>query len=98
MKEGEMMKYVHIEGEDKGRLRLFALSTCVWCKKTKQLLDDLGVAYEYIYVDHAEAEVKDQIMDEVKRWNPACSFPTLVINEDKCIVGFKEDQIKEAIG
>lgn len=98
MIEGDMMKYEHVEGEDKGKFRLFALSTCIWCKKTKQLLDDLGVAYDYIFVDQAGSEEKEAIMGEVKRWNPACSFPTLVINDEHCIVGYKEDQIKEAIG
>jgi glutaredoxin-like protein NrdH len=30
---------------------LFALSTCIWCKKTKQLLKDLGLEYSYVDVD-----------------------------------------------
>lgn len=92
------MKFEHVEGEQKANIKLFALSTCVWCKRTKQLLDNLGVAYDYTFVDHLEGETRDQVMDEIKNWNPACSFPTLVINDEKCIVGFKEEQIKEAIG
>ncbi|MDD5684459.1 MAG: glutaredoxin family protein, partial [Methanoregulaceae archaeon] len=28
----------HIDGEDKGKVVLFALSTCGWCAKTKELL------------------------------------------------------------
>ena len=36
-------------------------------------------------------------MEELKKWNPRCSFPTIVINDSKCIVGFKEDDIKEAV-
>lgn len=92
------MEFEHVDGEEKAKIKLFALSTCVWCKKTRQFLDDLGVAYDYIYVDHKEGEEKSKVMREVKMWNPACSFPTLVINDEKCIVGFKEDQIREAIG
>jgi len=92
------MKFEHVEGEQKAKIKLFALSTCVWCKRTKQLLDNMGVAYDYIFVDHLEGQPRDEVMDEIKNWNPACSFPTLVINDEKCIVGFKEDQIKEVIG
>jgi glutaredoxin-like protein NrdH len=33
----------------------------------------------------------------VRKWNPACSFPTIVIDDKKCIVGFKEDEIREAV-
>ena len=46
-----MVKKEHVEGENKGKILLYALSTCGWCRKTRQLLDDLGVAYDYIYVD-----------------------------------------------
>jgi glutaredoxin-like protein NrdH len=33
----------------------------------------------------------------VEKWNPDLSFPTLVINDSKCIIGFKEDAIKAAL-
>jgi glutaredoxin len=91
------MKFEHVEGEDRGKILLFALSTCVWCNKTKDLLNKLGVKYDYIFMDHLKGNDKDEAMGEVKKWNPACSFPTLVINDEKCIVGFKEDKILEAL-
>ena len=86
----------HVPGKDIGHVMLYALSTCVWCKKTKQLLDELGVAYDYEYVDMLKGDEKDEVMNIVRRWNPECSFPTLVINE-KCIVGFRENAIREAL-
>ena len=36
-------------------------------------------------------------MEEVRKFNPSCSFPTIVIG-DKIIVGHKEDEIKAALG
>ena len=92
-----MLQTEHVEGENKGKIMLYALSTCGWCRKTKELLNELGVEYEYIYVDLLEDEDADTAMDEVKKWNPRCSFPTLVI-DDKCVVGFKEDEIREVLG
>jgi glutaredoxin-like protein NrdH len=88
----------HIEGQDKGKLVLFALSTCGWCKKTRALIEDLDADYEYVYVDLLKGKERDEIVEMVKKWNPQVSFPTLVVNDEKCIVGFKEDEIKEAIG
>jgi len=76
---------------------LYALSTCGWCAKTKSLLDDMGVAYDFTYVDHLQGENREQAIEEVKDWNPSCSFPTLVINDEICIVGFKEDEIRKAL-
>ncbi len=91
------MKIEHVKGENKGKIMLYALSTCGWCKKTKKLLDDLGVEYHYIYVDHLEGNEKEKTLEEIMKWNPRCSFPTVVINNKKCIVGFKEEKIKEAL-
>ncbi|MBA3046179.1 MAG: glutaredoxin family protein [Candidatus Thermoplasmatota archaeon] len=92
------MKYEHIGGINKGKVMLFALSTCVWCKRTKQLLNTLGVEYDYIFVDQLQSAEKQETMGELEKWNPRCSFPTLVINDDKCIVGFKEDEIRAVLG
>ena len=92
-----MIEMTHIKGAEKGSIKLYALSTCIWCKKTKQLLDRIHVAYDFVYVDLLEGEKKDEVMAEVRKWNPRGSFPTLVIN-NHCIVGFKEDDIREKLG
>jgi len=91
------MKTKHVKGENKGKIMLYALSTCIWCKKTKNFLDDLGVEYNFIYVDYLEGDEKEKTKKEIMKWNPRCSFPTIVINDKVCIVGFKEDKIKEAL-
>jgi glutaredoxin len=91
------MKLKRVSGEDRGKVVLFALSTCGWCKKTKRLLNDLGVAYSYVDVDQVEEDEKTEVADELKKWNPKSSFPTLVIDDESCVVGFKEDEIKKAI-
>ncbi len=88
----------HIKGKNKGKIMLYALSTCGWCKKTKELLNKLGVEYSYIFVDLLSGNDKDKVMKDIEKWNSNLSFPTLIINNQKCIVGFKEDKIKEAIG
>ena len=93
-----MVKTQHIKGKNKGKILLYALSTCGWCKKTKDLLNNLGVEYSYIFVDLLDEADKENVMNDVRKWNPICSFPTVVINEKECIVGFKEDKIKEALG
>ena len=92
-----MVDKTHVEGENKGKIILFALSTCGWCKKTKKLLNELGVEYHFVDVDLLQGDDRDKTMKELEGWNPRYTFPTLVIN-DKCIVGFKEEEIKEVLG
>lgn len=79
-------------------LVLYTLSTCIWCKKTKALLNELGIKYKYFDIDMLEGEEKDRAMDEVKKWNPRCSFPSLVVNNEQCIVGFDEEKIRKVLG
>ena len=78
-------------------VKLYALSTCGWCAKTRKLLEELGVAYDYEYVDQLKGEERDGAIKRVEKWNPACTFPTLVIKDNKCIIGFKEDEIRQAL-
>jgi len=89
---------VKVKGINKGSIRMFTLSTCIWCKKTKQFLSELGVEYDYTDLDLLEGAEKERVMNDLKRWNERCSFPTLVINNERCIVGFKEVEIREALG
>lgn len=88
----------HIDGKDKGDVRFYGLSTCIWCKKTRELLNKLGIDYYRVDVDLLEKSDKDRAVDEVKKYNPECSFPTLVINSDQCIVGYDRDAIEKALG
>jgi len=90
------MKMNHVSGMSKGKIILYALSTCVWCRRTKQLLDQLGVEYQYVDVDLLVGDEKTTATEEVKSLNPRCSFPTLAIDE-KCIVGFDEQKIRDSV-
>jgi glutaredoxin len=76
---------------------LYALSTCSHCKNTKEFLDSCGVKYDFVYVDQAIGDERKALIEEVKKHNPSCSFPTLTVG-DRVIVGFKEQDIKEALG
>jgi glutaredoxin len=91
------MTVVHIPGKKSRHIMLYALSTCGWCQKTKKLLDDLGVGYDYEYVDLLQGDEREKAIKEVSSWNPRCNFPTMVIDNEKCIIGYKEDEIREAI-
>lgn len=77
-------------------VKLYSLSTCVHCRATKKLLDEHNVEYEWTDVDLLDTVDKAAAVAEVKRLNPRCSFPTLLI-DDLVIVGYREEVIKEAL-
>ena len=88
------MNLKHVDGEDKGKVVLFALSTCGWCKKTRMLLEDLEIAYDYIYVDLTSGDERAEAVETLEKFNSDVSFPTLVVNDSEVILGFKMDEIE----
>jgi glutaredoxin len=78
-------------------VKIFSLSTCSHCKATKKFLGDCTIKYDFVDVDLLQGEERAAILEEVKKFNPQCSFPTVIIG-DKIIIGFKEKEIKEALG
>ncbi len=78
-------------------VKIYSLSTCSHCKSTKKMLSDCTIQYDYVDVDTIQGEERAAILEDVKKFNPKCSFPTIIIG-DTVIVGFKEKEIKEALG
>jgi glutaredoxin len=55
-----MIDFKKVDGKDVGDIKMFALSTCGWCKKTKAFLSDHGIAYSYVDVDLLEGGEMDE--------------------------------------
>jgi len=78
-------------------VKLYSLSTCSHCRATKRLLDECTVQYDFTDVDLLDGDERATILEDVRRLNPRCSFPTIIIGE-KVIVGYREKEIKNALG
>lgn len=89
------MKFNKVEGKNVRDIKLFALSTCGWCKKTKDYLKDLKLEFYYVDVDTLEGEELESVKKEITKWNPQMSFPTIVVDNEECIIGFQPEKILE---
>lgn len=78
-------------------VKVYSLTTCSHCKSVKKLLSECMVKYEFTDVDMLKGEEKKAILEDVKKYNPRCSFPTIIIG-DNVIVGYRENEIKAALG
>ena len=78
-------------------IKIYTLSTCSHCKATKKLLNECAVKYEFTDVDLLSGKERTAILEDVKKFNPECTFPTIIIG-DKVIVGFQENEIRLALG
>jgi len=77
-------------------IKLYALTTCIHCKDTKEYLDKCGVDYDCVNVDKLDGDERRRMIEEIKKANPGCAFPMLLIGS-KVIIGFKREEIKEAL-
>ena len=78
-------------------VKIYSLSTCSHCKATKRLLSQCEVKYEFTDVDLLSTEERNAILEDIRSYNPECSFPTIIIGA-KVIVGYNEAEIKKALG
>ncbi len=75
---------------------LYGLQNCSHCKAARQWLMQHEVTFKTIYVDLLIGQERGDTLRELKRINPAISFPTLRIGK-QVIVGFKAEAIEEAL-
>ena len=90
-------KIVHVPGNDHGTIVLVGRSTCPWCTKDKELLANLSVGYFWIDLNILDQTETAQVMSALTICNDTSAVPILVINNQKCIVGYQETQIREAL-
>jgi glutaredoxin-like protein NrdH len=91
------MEIKRVKGKKKGEIFLYTLSTCGWCRKTKQLLNEKGVEYAYVDVDLLEDDENEEALKDMQKWNPNGSFPTIIINGKSAIKGYDPKKLLEVI-
>ena len=82
---------------NENHIAFYGLSTCIWCKRTRQFLEDQGVQFDYTYVDLLHGQEREDVLARVRQWNPAASFPTIVIDDAQCVIGYKPEELKEVL-
>jgi glutaredoxin-like protein NrdH len=93
------MQFSKVSGQKRQhKVVLYALSTCAWCKLTKQFLKDNDIEYEYVDVDLCEEEDKQKIRQHIQSKGGPLSYPTVIVDDNMLITGFRKDKLKEALG
>jgi glutaredoxin len=78
-----------------GDIKVYALSTCAFCKKALKYLRENSISSMYIYVDDMPPDDKQALKDKLREaYKKDVGFPFMVINGDRVIIGFKEDEYK----
>ncbi|MCW4028318.1 MAG: glutaredoxin family protein [Candidatus Bathyarchaeota archaeon] len=93
------MQYSKVAGnKNDHKVTLYALSTCVWCKLTKQYLNDNSVGYEFVDVDLLDENDKGLVHKAILEKGGNLGYPTVIVDDKTVITGFRKDKLKEALG
>lgn len=87
----------HIKGKDVGKVMLYTLSTCIWCRKTKNLLKEIGIDFTYEDVDLLEGEDEEKATEEMDKYSTNPSFPIMLVDGKLFNMGFDEDKIRQRL-
>jgi len=77
-------------------VKVYALSTCPYCRMARKYLDENGVPYDVVEVDLLEGDEKSAAIEEVRAVSGGTSFPVIVVGEE-VIVGFNKKRMKELL-
>lgn len=78
------------------KVLIYSLSTCGHCKDTIAFIKKKDVDFSFIDIDLLEKTERKRVLEEVRKVNPECSFPTTVAG-DKIVVGYNEKELEEAL-
>lgn len=78
------------------RPKVYALSTCPYCKRTRRFLDENKIAYDCVEVDLLDDAKQDEALEEVERITGRRSFPVVIIGSE-VIVGHDEEKLRKAL-
>jgi glutaredoxin-like protein NrdH len=93
------MQFSKISGKKNNhKVTLYALSTCVWCKMTKQFLKDNEIEFEFVDVDMLEDNDKRQAHVAITSKGGVLSYPTVIVDDKILITGFQKNKLQEALG
>lgn len=78
-------------------ITFYGLTTCIHCRHAREFLEKHNAHPDIHYVDEAEGQDRVRLLEKVREVNPSISFPTIVIDDTKVIVGFQPQALAEAL-
>ena len=78
------------------KITVYTLSTCPWCRKTKNFFNDHKIPFTFIDYDLADEPTQRRISQELDAAG-ATGFPYVRIN-DEVIVGYQPERYSKALG
>jgi len=79
------------------KVTIYALSTCLWCRKTKKYFEEKGIAFDAVDYDKQDEAAQKRMAEEMKAAGFNCSFPFVRI-DGACTQGYDPDEFERMLG
>ncbi len=77
-------------------VRVYALTTCPYCKKTLKFLEENGIEPDVIFIDKLDSEKREMAMREAYSHAGMYAVP-VVVHNDTVIVGFDREKLERLV-
>ncbi len=96
----DQLPYEHITGRrTENPVTVYALSTCAFCRKAIEMLEQEGIEFSYVYLDRLDPELKRAAKDQLRaRFESLPVFPVLLVGEEAALSGYSENKWRQIIG
>ena len=78
------------------KVKVYALSTCLWCKRTKQFFEERKIPFDAVDYDKANETEQERIMSEMRANGGGGSFPYICIGAD-VVQGYQPDEFERLL-
>ena len=78
------------------KVKMYTLSTCLWCKRTKKFFEDKGIPFECVDYDKVDEAEQEKIMAEMKKNGGGGSFPYVCIGSG-VVQGYEPDEFERLL-
>ena len=78
------------------KVKVYALSTCLWCKKTKKYFEEKKIPFEAVDYDKQDDDCQQKIMEEIKANGGTGSFPFVKIG-NSCTQGYNPGEFEKLL-
>ena len=92
------MDRIKVKGKiSKHKVHIYTISTCQWCKKTKNLLKDNDIEYSYVDIDLCNEDEQKIIRDEIHSKGGSLTYPAIIVDDKIMINGYIEGKIRKVL-
>ena len=75
---------------------MYTLSTCPWCRKTKQFFKEHNVKFDFVDYDLEADQEQEKILEEMSKHTSNPAFPFVMIGKE-VVVGYNPEKYLELL-